>query len=77
MELVRVVLDDGGRMMHRGRVIHDFRGTERRRLRPEDLLARFEGDPAGGSHGRIGRPDAEGSVCVTGKSVLTIHASIL
>ena len=24
------------------RVIHDFRGTEKRRLRAEDLLARFE-----------------------------------
>lgn len=29
-------------MMHRGRVLHDFRGAEKRRLRPEDLLARFE-----------------------------------
>ena len=29
-------------MMHRGRIIHDFSGAERRRLRPEDLLARFE-----------------------------------
>ena len=29
-------------MMHRGRVIYDFRGAEKRRLRPEDLLARFE-----------------------------------
>jgi putative ABC transport system ATP-binding protein len=29
-------------MMHRGRVIHDFRGAEKRRLRIEDLLARFE-----------------------------------
>jgi len=29
-------------MMHRGRVIHDFRGAEKRRLRPADLLARFE-----------------------------------
>lgn len=29
-------------MMHRGAVLHDFRGSERRRLRPEDLLARFE-----------------------------------
>jgi putative ABC transport system ATP-binding protein len=29
-------------MMHRGAVIHDFSGTERKRLRPEDLLARFE-----------------------------------
>jgi len=29
-------------MMHRGRVIHDFHGAEKRRLRPEDLLARFE-----------------------------------
>jgi putative ABC transport system ATP-binding protein len=29
-------------MMHRGRIIHDFSGTERKRLRPEDLLARFE-----------------------------------
>lgn len=29
-------------MMHRGRVIYDFHGAEKRRLRPEDLLARFE-----------------------------------
>jgi putative ABC transport system ATP-binding protein len=29
-------------MMHRGRVIHDVKGTEKRRLRPDDLLARFE-----------------------------------
>ncbi len=29
-------------MMHRGRIIHDIRGSEKRRLRPEDLLARFE-----------------------------------
>lgn len=29
-------------MMHRGRVIHDVEGAEKRRLRPEDLLARFE-----------------------------------
>jgi putative ABC transport system ATP-binding protein len=29
-------------MMHRGQIIHDFQGAEKRRLRPEDLLARFE-----------------------------------
>jgi putative tryptophan/tyrosine transport system ATP-binding protein len=29
-------------MMHRGQIIHDFSGAERKRLRPEDLLARFE-----------------------------------
>jgi len=29
-------------MMHRGQIIHDFYGAEKRRLRPEDLLARFE-----------------------------------
>lgn len=29
-------------MMYRGRVIHDYRGAEKQRLRPEDLLARFE-----------------------------------
>ncbi len=29
-------------MMHRGRVIHDFRGAEKQRLRADDLLARFE-----------------------------------
>ncbi len=29
-------------MMHRGRVVHDLRGSEKQRLRPEDLLARFE-----------------------------------
>lgn len=29
-------------MMHRGHIIHDFRGAEKRRLRADDLLARFE-----------------------------------
>jgi putative ABC transport system ATP-binding protein len=28
--------------MYRGQIIHDFRGAEKRRLRAEDLLARFE-----------------------------------
>ncbi len=29
-------------MMHRGEVLHDFKGAEKRRLRAGDLLARFE-----------------------------------
>ncbi len=29
-------------MMYRGRIIHDFSGAEKRRLRAEDLLARFD-----------------------------------
>jgi putative tryptophan/tyrosine transport system ATP-binding protein len=29
-------------MMHRGQIIHDFQGAEKRRLRSDDLLARFE-----------------------------------
>ncbi len=29
-------------MMHRGQVLHDLRGAERARLRPEDLLRRFD-----------------------------------
>jgi putative ABC transport system ATP-binding protein len=29
-------------MMHRGRIVHDFSGAERQRLRPEGLLQRFE-----------------------------------
>jgi putative ABC transport system ATP-binding protein len=29
-------------MMYRGKVIHDYAGAEKRRLRPDDLLARFE-----------------------------------
>src|SRR5438552_18545783 len=29
-------------MMLRGEVLHDLRGTERARVRPEDLLGRFE-----------------------------------
>ncbi len=29
-------------MMHRGRIIHDFSGAEKRRLRVDDLLSRFE-----------------------------------
>ena len=29
-------------MMHRGNIVHDLRGAEKRRLRADDLLARFE-----------------------------------
>ena len=29
-------------MMHKGRVLHDLQGSERARVRPEDLLSRFE-----------------------------------
>lgn len=29
-------------MMHRGRIIHEYSGAEKRRLRTEDLLARFD-----------------------------------
>jgi putative ABC transport system ATP-binding protein len=29
-------------MMYRGQVIHDYAGAEKLRLRPDDLLARFE-----------------------------------
>ena len=29
-------------MMHRGRIIHQFNGAEKQRLRPNDLLAHFE-----------------------------------
>ena len=29
-------------MMHRGQIIHDFQGAEKRRLGPDDWLARFE-----------------------------------
>ena len=29
-------------MMHKGRILHDLRGSERARARPEDLLGRFE-----------------------------------
>jgi putative ABC transport system ATP-binding protein len=29
-------------MMHRGQILHDFRGAEKRRLRVEDLMGRFE-----------------------------------
>lgn len=29
-------------MMHRGEIIHDFQDAEKRRLRPNDLLGRFE-----------------------------------
>jgi putative tryptophan/tyrosine transport system ATP-binding protein len=29
-------------MMHRGQILHDLRGPERARVRPEDLLRRFE-----------------------------------
>jgi len=29
-------------MMHKGRILHDLEGSERARIRPEDLLRRFE-----------------------------------
>ena len=29
-------------MMHRGKVLHDLRGAEKKRVRPEELLERFE-----------------------------------
>ena len=29
-------------MMHRGQILHDLQGGERRRVRPEDLLKRFD-----------------------------------
>jgi putative ABC transport system ATP-binding protein len=29
-------------MMHKGQIIYDFRGAEKKRLRVGDLLARFE-----------------------------------
>jgi putative ABC transport system ATP-binding protein len=29
-------------MMYQGRIIHDFAGAEKRRLRADDLLAKFE-----------------------------------
>jgi putative tryptophan/tyrosine transport system ATP-binding protein len=29
-------------MMHRGRIIQDFQGAEKKRIRVDDLLARFE-----------------------------------
>jgi putative ABC transport system ATP-binding protein len=29
-------------MMHRGRIIHDFSGVQKARLRPDDLISRFE-----------------------------------
>jgi putative ABC transport system ATP-binding protein len=29
-------------MMHRGQILHDLQGAERARVRPEDLLARFD-----------------------------------
>lgn len=29
-------------MMHRGRVLHDFRGAEKKRMRPEDLIDCFD-----------------------------------
>jgi len=35
-------LGDRLMMMYRGQIIHDFRDLENRRLRPDDLLARFE-----------------------------------
>ncbi|HYD83500.1 MAG TPA: ATP-binding cassette domain-containing protein [Opitutus sp.] len=37
-----VTLGDRIIMMHRGRVLHDFRGAEKKRLRTEDLLDRFD-----------------------------------
>jgi putative ABC transport system ATP-binding protein len=36
-----VSLGDRIIMMNRGQVLHDFRGAEKKRLRPEDLIDRF------------------------------------
>ena len=36
-----VSLGDRIVMMNRGQVLHDFRGSEKKRLRPEDLIERF------------------------------------
>jgi putative ABC transport system ATP-binding protein len=40
--LQAVHLGDRIVMMHRGQVLHDLHGEERARLRPEDLLKRFD-----------------------------------
>jgi putative ABC transport system ATP-binding protein len=40
--LQAVHLGDRVVMMHRGQVLHDLQGAERARLRPEDLLKRFD-----------------------------------
>jgi len=37
-----VVLGDRFIMMHNSIIIHDFKGAEKRRLRPSELFARFE-----------------------------------
>ncbi len=37
-----VSLGDRILMMHRGRILHDIRGAEKKRLRTEDLLDRFD-----------------------------------
>jgi putative tryptophan/tyrosine transport system ATP-binding protein len=37
-----VTLGDRLIMMHRGRVLHDFRGAEKKRLRAEDLINLFD-----------------------------------
>lgn len=37
-----VSLGDRIVMMNRGQILHDFRGAEKKRLRPEDLIDRFE-----------------------------------
>ena len=36
------ILGDRLIMMHRGQILYDFKGAEKRRLRPDDLLGRFE-----------------------------------
>jgi putative ABC transport system ATP-binding protein len=40
--LQAVHLGDRILMMHRGQILHDLQGAERARLRPEDLLKRFD-----------------------------------
>lgn len=37
-----VSLGDRVIMMNRGQILHDFRGAEKKRLRPEDLIDRFD-----------------------------------
>ena len=51
-------------MMHRGRVIHDDAGADKLRLRPDDLLTRFEAVRRGELVDEKRRGDARSHVCI-------------
>ena len=56
-------------MMHRGAVLHDFRGAEKQRLRANDLLSRFEDVRARRAARRVGGRHAAPALCLASRAV--------